>query len=223
MINKEKTNGKLGEKIHQYLLEIGMETPISKNWLNRDSDFKLEEIEKSFKDIMTSLGLDLTDDSLQDSPKRVAKMYVKEIFSGLDYSNFPKCTTIINKMKYDEMVLVKDIKVSSSCEHHFVTIFGKAFVAYIPDKNVIGLSKINRIVEFFSRRPQVQERLTEQIYYTLAYILGTPDIAVLIDGEHFCVKSRGVEDVNSSTVTSKLGGRFKSEPELRAEFMGLIK
>ena len=134
-----------------------------------------------------------------------------------------KCTTIENKMQYDEMVLERDISVMSSCEHHFVTIDGVAHVAYIPDKLVLGLSKMNRIVEYFARRPQVQERLTEQVYHALSFILETEDVAVVIDAEHFCVKSRGVEDSHSSTLTSKLGGKFKSEDSLRAEFMHLIR
>ena len=158
-----------------------------------------------------------------ETPTRLAKMYVDELYWGLDYNNFPKCTAIENKMGYDEMVLEKNVTVLSTCEHHFVTIDGLAAIAYIPNKKVIGLSKLNRIVEFFSKRPQVQERLTEQIYHTLTYILGTEDVAVVIDAVHFCVRSRGVRDYNSSTITSKLGGRFKSNPALRAEFLSLSK
>ena len=172
---------------------------------------------------MELLELDLSDDSLKDTPRRVAKMFMNEIFWGLDYDNFPKITTVENKMKYDEMILEKDINVMSVCEHHFVTIHGKAHVAYIPNKKVLGLSKMNRVVEFFSRRPQIQERLTEQIYYALNYILETENVAVVIEAEHFCVKARGVEDSNSSTVTSKLGGDFKSNSSLRQEFLKLIK
>ena len=150
-------------------------------------------------------------------------MYHHEIFWGLDYEAFPKCTTVNNKMKYDEMVIEKNINVQSNCEHHFVIIDGKATIAYIPKEKVLGLSKMNRIVEYFSKRPQIQERLTEQIYYALQYILETDNIAVLINAEHFCVKSRGVEDVGSSTITSKLGGCFKSDSSVRAEFMGIVR
>ena len=137
--------------------------------------------------------------------------------------NFPKCTVIDNKMGYDEMVIEKDITVMSNCEHHFVTIDGKAHIAYIPKGKVLGLSKMNRIVEYFARRPQVQERIAEQVYHALSFILGTEDVAVVIEGTHYCVKSRGVEDHNSYTLTAKLGGCFKTEPDCRAEFMSLIK
>jgi len=172
---------------------------------------------------MNTLGLDLTDDSLIDTPKRVAKMYVNEIFWGMDYKAFPKCTAVSNKMEYDEMVVERGINVQSNCEHHFVVIDGVATVGYIPSRKVLGLSKMNRIVEYFSKRPQIQERLTEQIYHALSYILDTDHIAVLIDAQHFCVKSRGVEDVGSSTVTSKLGGVFRKDPMVRAEFMALAR
>ena len=171
---------------------------------------------------MSILGLDLTDDSLIETPKRVAKMYVNEIFWGLDFDAFPKCTTVENKMNYDEMVVERNVNVQSNCEHHFVIIDGLATVGYIPKDKVLGLSKINRIVEYFSKRPQIQERLTEQVYYALQYILGTDDIAVVIDAQHYCVKSRGVEDVGSSTVTSKLGGCFRTNPEVRTEFMSIV-
>jgi GTP cyclohydrolase I len=199
---------------------MGVETPTFQTTLDRKD--KIAEIEKSFSHIMQVLGLDLADDSLMDTPKRVAKMYVNEIFWGLDYDAFPKCTTVDNKMKYDEMVVERSINVQSNCEHHFVVIDGLATVGYIPNQKVLGLSKINRIVEYFSKRPQIQERLTEQIYYALQYILETDNIAVVIDAQHYCVKSRGVEDVGSSTVTSKLGGCFKNEPAVRAEFMNIV-
>ena len=149
-------------------------------------------------------------------------MYVNEIFWGLDFDAFPKCTTVENKMNYDEMVVERNVNVQSNCEHHFVIIDGLATVGYIPKDKVLGLSKINRIVEYFSKRPQIQERLTEQVYYALQYILGTDDIAVVIDAQHYCVKSRGVEDVGSSTVTSKLGGCFRTNPEVRTEFMSIV-
>lgn len=217
-----KTDPALGAKVQQHLESVGVATPTT-NQLHSTSDHKIILIEKHMTHIMELLGLDLTDDSLVDTPKRVAKMYVNEIFWGLNPNNFPKCTTVENKMKYDEMVVEKNISVQSNCEHHFVIIDGFATVGYIPKDKVLGLSKINRIVEYFSKRPQIQERLTEQVYYALQYILGTDDIAVVIDAQHYCVKSRGVEDVNSSTVTSKLGGCFRDIPQVRAEFMALTR
>ena len=216
-----KTDPELGLQVHKYLLSKGVETPVVET--TEFSDRKVKKIEKHFTAIMETLGMDLTDDSLQDSPARVAKMFVNELFWGLDYAAFPKCTAIENKMGYDEMVIERDISVTSCCEHHFVTISGSAHVAYIPKNKVLGLSKLNRVVEYFSRRPQVQERLAEQIYHALSYILETEDVAVVIDAEHFCVKARGIQDPHSTTVTSKLGGVFKSKPEVRAEFMHLIK
>ena len=219
--NKTKTDPILGQQVHDYLVSKGVETPINPaNELERTA--KISLIEDHFTEIMSILGLDLTDDSLNETPKRVAKMYVNEIFWGLDYGAFPKCTTVENKMQYDEMVVERNVNVQSNCEHHFVVIDGKATVAYIPKDKVLGLSKINRVVEYFSKRPQIQERLTEQIYHALEFILGTSDIAVVIDAQHYCVKSRGVEDVGSSTVTSKLGGAFKNEPDLRNEFMAIV-
>lgn len=218
--NKTKTDPDLGRQVHEYLVKMGVETPTIDSDLDRK--FKIDQIEQHFKSIMETLGLDLTDDSLIETPKRVAKMFVNEIFWGLDYEAFPKCTTVSNKMKYDEMVIERNINVQSNCEHHFVVIDGLATVGYIPNERVLGLSKINRIVEYFSKRPQIQERLTEQIYYALQYILGTDNIAVVINAQHYCVKSRGVEDTGSSTVTSKLGGGFKTDPALRAEFMNIV-
>lgn len=218
--NKTKCDPELGKQIHQHLVNCGVETPSMHNNLSRAD--KIDIIETKFRDIMTALGLDLTDDSLVETPKRVAKMYVGEIFWGLDHEAFPKCTTVDNKMKYDEMVVERNINVQSNCEHHFVVIDGLATVAYIPKKKVLGLSKINRIVEYFAKRPQIQERLTEQVYHALQFILGTDDVAVVIDAQHYCVKSRGVEDVGSSTITSKLGGCFKTDPSVRAEFMNIV-
>jgi GTP cyclohydrolase I len=218
--NKTKTDPELGQQIHEHLIKCGVQTPMWSNPLTHKE--KITEIQKHFEYIMLVLGLDLKDDSLKETPNRVAKMFVNEIFWGLDPEAFPKCTTVDNKMKYDEMVIERNINVQSNCEHHFVVIDGKATVAYIPKEKVLGLSKINRVVEYFSKRPQIQERLTEQIYHALQYILGTDDIAVLIDAQHYCVKSRGVEDVGSSTITSKLGGEFKSDQAVRAEFMNLV-
>ena len=219
--NKTKTDPELGQKVHEHLVKMGVETPTTPNKLIRTD--KIHIIEGHFKSIMETMGLDLSDDSLIDTPKRVAKMYVNEIFWGLDYEAFPKCTTVDNKMKYNEMVVERNVNVQSNCEHHFVIIDGLATVAYVPKDKVLGLSKINRIVEYFSKRPQIQERLTEQIFHTLQFILETQDVAVLIDAQHYCVKSRGVEDTGSSTVTVRLGGGFKTDPSARNEFLSIAR
>ena len=219
--NKTKTDPELGQKVHQHLVAMGVETPTFQTALDRKD--KIDEIEKSFSHIMQVLGLDLSDDSLMETPKRVAKMYVNEIFWGLDYDAFPKCTTVDNKLHYNEMVVERTVNVQSNCEHHFVVIDGLATVAYVPKQKVLGLSKINRIVEYFSKRPQIQERLTEQIFHTLQFILETEDVAVMIDAQHYCVKSRGVEDTGSSTVTCRLGGGFKSDPAARSEFLSIAR
>ena len=217
--NKIKTDPHLGQKVHEYLVSVGVETPVTKNGLS--SKEKIDKIEGNFNQILDTLGLDRADDSLLDTPKRIAKMYVNEIFWGLDYEAFPKATVVENKMKYNEMVIVKNISVQSNCEHHFVVIDGLACVAYVPKEKVLGLSKINRIVEYFAKRPQIQERLTEQVYHALSFILETEDVAVMIDAQHYCVKSRGVEDTGSSTITSRLGGGFKSDHKARTEFLSL--
>ena len=219
--DKTKTDPALGKKVHEHLMSVGVETPVIDNGLSRKE--KIDMIQSNFKEIATTLGLDLNDDSLTDTPKRVAKMYVNEIFWGLDYAAFPKVTVVDNKMQYNEMVVERGISVQSYCEHHFVNIDGLATVAYIPNNKVLGLSKMNRVVEYFSRRPQIQERLTEQIYHALSFILETENVALTIDAKHFCVKSRGVEDTECSTVTSRLGGNFKAHPEVRAEFLALLK
>jgi len=219
--NKTKTDPELGLAVRKYLIKMGVETPILDSGLDRKE--KIDKIEKHFESIMVTLGLNLSDDSLAETPKRVAKMYVNEIFWGLDYDAFPKCTTVENKMAYNEMVVERNINVQSNCEHHFVVIDGKATVAYVPNKKVLGLSKINRIVEYFSKRPQIQERLTEQVFHALQFILETEDVAVIIDAQHYCVKSRGVEDVGSSTVTSKLGGGFKTDAAARNEFLSIAR
>jgi GTP cyclohydrolase I len=219
--NKTKTDPELGQKIHEHLVKMGVETPTTDYALDRKE--KIDVIEAHFAGIMRTLGLDLNDDSLMDTPKRVAKMYVNEIFWGLDYDAFPKCTTVANKMNYDEMVVERNVNVQSNCEHHFVIIDGLATVAYVPNEKVLGLSKINRIVEYFSKRPQIQERLTEQVFHALCYILETDNVAVMIDAQHYCVKSRGVEDTGSSTVTTKLGGGFKTDAAARAEFLSIAR
>jgi GTP cyclohydrolase IA len=221
MSTLQKNNPSLGLDVEAILKQQGQNTPLKASSMS-DAQ-KIKKIAANFKEIMETLGLDLSDDSLCDSPNRVAKMYVNELFGGLNPANFPKCTTIENKIDYDEMVLVRDIKVMSNCEHHFVIIDGFAHVAYIPNGKVLGLSKINRIVNYFSRRPQVQERLTHQIFHALSHILDTQDIAVVIDATHYCVKARGVEDGSSHTYTSKLGGKFKSNPATRSEFLSLLK
>ena len=203
--------------VRHALLERGLETPLLPHQFERDE--KYQRIRNSFADIARTLGLDLSDDSLCETPHRIAKMYVDEIFSGLDYFNFPKITVIENKMGVEEMVKVRDISLTSTCEHHFVTIDGAARVAYIPKDKIIGLSKINRIVRFFAQRPQVQERLTQQVLVALQTLLLTDDVAVSIDAIHYCVKSRGVMDSNSRTQTTALGGTFKANHMTRAEFL----
>ena len=198
------------------------ETPLRPDAFEKDDDLKIELIGKHFKEIMLILGLDLNDDSLKGTPHRVAKMYVKEIFSGLNPENKPKAKLFDNKYKYDEMLVEKNITFYSNCEHHFVPIVGKAHVAYISNGHVIGLSKINRIVQYFAKRPQVQERLTIQIANELKEVLKTEDIAVVIDAVHMCVSSRGVQDVNSQTVTSYYGGIFQQNEEKKREFLDYL-
>ncbi len=199
------------------ILKKVIPTPIIKNGFSNER--KVKEIEVHFAKIMTILGLDLKDDSLSETPHRMAKMYVNELFSGLDNANFPKITTIENKMKYDQMIVIQDIEVMSCCEHHFQPIQGLASIAYIPNRKVIGLSKINRVVQFFARRPQVQERMTKQIADCLQLVLETDHVAVHVNAKHFCVIARGIQDSHSSTVTSDLRGHFKSKDETRKEFL----
>jgi GTP cyclohydrolase I len=196
-----------------------LETPLRDDAFKMDDDLKVELIEKHFKEIMHILGLDLSDDSLRGTPHRVAKMYVKEVFAGLNPKNKPEPKLFENKYKYKEMLVEKDITFFSHCEHHFVPIYGKAHVAYISNGNVIGLSKINRIVQNFSKRPQVQERLTMQIGNDLREILGTEDVAVILDAYHMCVSSRGIKDTSSSTVTSFYSGKFETDEQSRNEFL----
>ena len=203
--------------VRNTLIECGLETPMIDNGLS--SEQKYRRIEALMRDVVETLGLDLSDDSLAETPHRIAKMYVREIFSGLDYSEFPSLSLIDNKMGVNEMVKVRDIELISTCEHHFVTIDGTAKVAYIPKDKILGLSKINRLVRFFARRPQVQERLTRQILVALQALLGTDDVAVSIDATHYCVKSRGVMDANSQTSTTALGGCFRENIHTRAEFL----
>lgn len=214
-----KTDKKLGLEVAEYLVQKGVETPITETSLS-DED-KIELIRDNMEIVVDVLGLDRSDDSIAGTADRVAKMYVSELCLGLSYNNFPKVSVFENKMGYDQMVVQKDITFHSLCEHHLVNFNGLAQVAYIPNENVIGLSKLNRIVNFFARRPQVQERMTEQIFYALEYILGTDNIAVLVQAEHLCVKSRGIGDQNSGMTTSKLGGYFFHKHSVRSEFMKL--
>ncbi|MFD2037708.1 GTP cyclohydrolase I FolE [Belliella marina] len=229
MKQKETLLNTMGINISRDIDEIGdehvgtsFETPLREDAFEMDDALKIELIEKHFREIMHIMGLDLTDDSLKGTPRRVAKMYIQEIFSGLDPKNKPDAKLFENKYKYNEMLVEKDITFFSNCEHHFVPIYGKAHVAYISNGTVIGLSKINRIVQYFAKRPQVQERLTMQIGNELKEILGTNDVAVVIDAHHMCVSSRGVKDVNSSTVTSFYSGKFEKEENSRSEFMKYI-
>ena len=199
------------------LIEHGLETPMIETGLSARQ--KYERVKILMAEVVNTLGLDLSDDSLAETPHRIAKMYVHEIFSGLDYTQFPKVSLIDNKMGANEMVKIRDIDLTSTCEHHFVTIDGVAKVAYIPEAKIIGLSKINRIVRFFGRRPQVQERMTRQILVALQVLLDTENVAVSVDATHYCVKSRGVMDTNSQTSTTALGGCFKKNIHTRAEFL----
>lgn len=202
--------------VRNALEDKGLETPMVRNGLSDDE--KRARIEAAMTDIMDTLGLDRTDDSLADTPARIAKMYVNEIFGGLDYRNFPKITVIENKMQLNQPVQVTDISLTSTCEHHFVTIDGTATVSYIPKDTVIGLSKLNRLVGFFAQRPQVQERLTQQVLVAIQTLAGTEDVAVTINATHYCVKARGVRDTSSYTRTSALGGQFLTDPMLRQDF-----
>ena len=201
----------------QRILQNVRPTPMIETGLSNDE--KIAKITEKFGEIMQILGLDLEDDSLQETPKRVARMYVNEVFEGLDPQKFPKMTVIDNKMKYDQMIVVQNISCRSFCEHHFLPVDGHATVAYIPNKKVIGLSKINRIVQYFGRRPQVQERWTKQVADCLQYILGTQHVAVHINAKHYCVIMRGIEDTTSTTATADLRGHFKTQQETREEFL----
>jgi GTP cyclohydrolase I len=204
-------NGWSIEEIGDNHVATSLDTPLRDDAFEMDDDLKIELIEKHFREIMLILGLDLTDDSLQGTPHRFAKMYVKEIFSGLNPANKPKISLFENKYCYNQMLVEKDITFYSNCEHHFVPIVGKAHVAYISNGQVIGLSKLNRIVQYYAKRPQVQERLTMQIGRELQEILQTEDVAVVIDAKHLCISSRGVQDVNSATVTAFYEGKFRDE------------
>ena len=198
------------------------DTPIREDAFALNSDEKIEIIQDDILHILQTLGLDLTDDSLRGTPNRVAKMFVNEIFSGLDPKNKPKASTFENKYKYGEMLVEKNITVYSTCEHHLLPIVGRAHIAYISNGNVVGLSKMNRIVDYYAKRPQVQERMTIQIVRELQSVLNTDDVACVIDAKHLCVNSRGIRDIESSTVTSEFGGQFKDK-EVRKEFLSYIQ
>jgi GTP cyclohydrolase I len=198
------------------------DTPLRDDAFDLDDQSKIDAIQKDVLSIMNTLGLDLTDDSLSGTPKRVAKMFVTEIFGGLNPKNKPKASTFDNKYKYGEMLVEKNITLYSTCEHHLLPIVGRAHVAYISKGKVIGLSKMNRIVDYFAKRPQVQERLTIQVVRELQKALGTDDVACVIDAKHLCVNSRGIRDIESSTVTSEFGGAFKDN-KVKREFLDYIK
>ena len=212
--NGYRLNGFTFDEVGDDHMFTGLETPMKADAFQTTNDEKKKQISSLFQQIMDVLGLDLTDDSLKGTPDRVAKMYVEEIFSGLDPKNKPKIALFDNKYQYNQMLVEKDITFYSNCEHHFVPIIGKAHVAYISSGKVIGLAKLNRVVQYYAKRPQVQERLTNQIAEELKTALQTEDVAVIIDAKHLCVSSRGVQDDTSATVTSYYGGRFNSSPKI---------
>ena len=201
---------------------FSIETPLRKDAFKLSDKEKISIIEKNVKEILFTLGMDMNDDSLKGTPKRVAKAYVNEIFGGLNPENMPKGSTFDNKYQYSEMLVEKNITVFSTCEHHLLPIYGKAHVAYFSNNNVIGLSKMNRVVDYFSRRPQVQERLTIQVVKTLQEMLNTKDVACVIDAKHMCVNSRGIRHVDCSTVTGEFGGKFKDQ-NVKREFLDYIR
>lgn len=211
------------EEIGDDHFSTAAETPLREDAFVLSNNEKISLIQKSVADILYTLGMDLTDDSLKGTPLRVAKMYVKEIFGGLNPGLIPKLSTFENNYKYGEMLVEKNITVYSTCEHHLLPIIGRAHIAYISSGRVIGLSKMNRIVDYFAKRPQVQERLNMQIVQSLQEALGTPDVACVIDAKHLCVNSRGIRDISSSTVTAEYGGRFKTEENLKREFLEYIQ
>jgi GTP cyclohydrolase I len=203
-------------------ISTSINTPIRDDAFKMSDDEKVAKIENSFKNVLETLGLDLTDDSLKDTPKRVAKMFVKEIFKGLNPKAHPKMSTFENKYKYGEMLVEKDIGVYSTCEHHLLPIIGRAHIAYISSGRIIGLSKLNRIVNYYAKRPQVQERLTKQIVQDLQKVLDTEDVACVIHAKHMCVITRGIEDANSSTITAEYGGKF-NDPLVKREFLDYVQ
>ncbi len=219
---ENKTGGLTADEIGNDHVGTGAETPMRPDAFQLSDEEKISKIEHHFRAIMDTLGLDLNDDSLNGTPMRVAKMYINEIFSGLNPANKPKITLFENRYHYDQMLVEKDITFYSNCEHHFVPIFGKVHLAYISTGKVIGLSKLNRIVQYYAKRPQVQERFTVQIARELQTALQTEDVAVLVDARHLCVSSRGVQDSNAATVTSFYGGKFSQEAT-RLEFLKYLE
>ncbi|MCR5861959.1 GTP cyclohydrolase I FolE [Flavobacterium sp. J372] len=215
-------NDELHDEIGDNHAASNVNTPLREDAFNISDDEKIELIKKDVENILQTLGMDLTDDSIKGTPNRVAKMFVKEIFGGLNPNKKPGSSTFENKYKYGEMLVEKNITIYSTCEHHLLPIVGRAHVAYISNGTVVGLSKMNRIVDYFAKRPQVQERLTIQIVQELKKVLNTEDVACVIDAKHLCVNSRGIRDIESSTVTSEFGGRFKEET-IRREFLDYIK
>lgn len=221
-VKNNKMNDERIEEIGDNHIATSAESPIRKDAFDISDEEKIKRIQESVKDILITLGMDLTDDSLQGTPKRVAKAFVNELFMGLNPKNKPKASTFDNNYNYGEMLVEKNIIVYSTCEHHLLPIIGRAHVAYISDGKVIGLSKMNRIVEYFSKRPQVQERLTMQVVQAMQEALGTDDVACVIDAKHLCVNSRGIKDIESSTVTAEFGGKFKDK-ETKREFLDYLK
>ena len=217
-----KMNDDRIDEIGENHVATSAKNPIRLDAFDISNEEKIAKIEESVKDILHTLGMDLTDDSIQGTPKRVAKAFINEMFMGLDPKNKPKASTFDNNYNYGEMLVEKNIVLYSTCEHHLLPIIGRAHVAYISDGKVIGLSKMNRIVEYFSKRPQVQERLTMQIVQAMQEALGTKDVACVIDAKHLCVNSRGIKDIESSTVTSEFGGKFK-EKETKKEFLQYLQ
>jgi len=213
-------NDELNDQDH---LSASRQTPLKADAFALSEDEKIEKIQEHFAAILDILGMDLTDDSLKGTPKRVAKAYVKEIFGGLNPERRPSASTFENKYEYGEMLVEKNITLYSTCEHHLLPIIGKAHIAYISNGNVVGLSKMNRIVDYYAKRPQVQERLTLQVIEELQRILKTENVACIIDAKHLCVNSRGISDVASSTVTAEYGGVFKTNETLRKEFLSYIQ
>ncbi len=221
LLNTQDNNTSLMNELEEDHVGSADQTPMRADAFQMDDELKMELISKHFKEIMHILGLDLEDDSLQGTPNRVAKMYVQEVFSGLNPKNRPIPKLFENKYNYDQMLVEKDITFYSHCEHHFVPIYGKAHVAYFSSGKVIGLSKINRIVQYYAKRPQVQERLTVQIANDLKEVLRTDDVAVVLDATHMCVSSRGVNDTNSMTGTAHFDGKFKDQ-NIKTEFLNYI-
>ncbi|KAB1159858.1 MULTISPECIES: GTP cyclohydrolase I FolE [Tenacibaculum] len=221
-VNNNKMNDERIDEIGENHVGTSAQTPLRADAFDISDKEKIEKIQESVKDILETLGMDLTDDSMQGTPKRVAKAFVNELFMGLNPKNKPAASTFDNTYKYGEMLVEKNIIVYSTCEHHLLPIIGRAHVAYISKGKVIGLSKMNRIVEYYAKRPQVQERLTMQVVQAMQEALGTDDVACVIDAKHLCVNSRGIKDIESSTVTAEFGGAFKNK-ETKREFLDYIK